>query len=161
MKKDSLSYSFLSRTPKFLISDPYEAFFSISLAISGMADLLYPKKVGVIGHYLPTWQGYIWGTILVVGSALTLMGLIGSSKSGTLKTLRKFREYERIGQLILAVGTIIWSVVIFSLGPAFIASGILTLSFSAMFLVKSVEIKGLEEYLTKVDLSKIKELSDD
>lgn len=161
MKKDSLSYRFLVKTPKFLVSDPYEAFFSIALAISGLADVLYPQKVGVIGHYLPAWQGYLWGLILIIGSALTLIGLVGASKSKNISVLLRFRGVERRGQLILAIGTTIWSFVIFSLGPASIASGILTLSFSLMFLVKAAVIKGLEEYLVKGDLSKLGESSDD
>lgn len=148
MSRDtSLSFRLLAKLPSFIISEPYETFFSVALFLTGLADIIAPKASGAVGHYLALWQVYSWGTALMLGSFITLVGLIGASRATNMHTLRVLRETERAGQLILGVATCLWSIVILHIGIVGIASGLLTVFLALVFIVRAAVIKGIEEYL--------------
>lgn len=149
MDKSSLSFRLLAKLPSFIISEPYEVFFSVALFLTGLADIISPKASGAIGHFLPHWQVYSWGSALMLGSFVTLVGLIGASRASEMHKLRALRETERAGQLILGVATCLWSLVLLNLGIAGIASGILTLFLAAVYMIRAAVIKGIEEYVTQ------------
>lgn len=146
-QKTSLSFRFLAKLPSFIISEPYEVFFSVALFLTGLADIISPKASGAIGHFLPHWQVYSWGSALMLGSFVTLVGLIGASRASEMHRLRVLRETERAGQLILGVATCLWSLVLFNIGIAGIASGVLTLFLGMIFIIRAAVIKGIEEYV--------------
>lgn len=149
MTKGRFSVRFLKRLPAFLTSEPYEVFFSVALFISGMADLIEPSTAGAFNRLLPLWQVYGWGGALVTGSFLTLVGILLSSKAATLHQLRKFRFVESTGQSVMAVATALWAVVIFSIGAIALVSGLFTLFFSLVCVVKALVLRGVEEYITE------------
>lgn len=147
-EKESKSFRLLAKLPSFIISEPYEVFFSVALFLTGLADIITPKASGAVGHFLPHWQVYSWGSALMLGSFVTLVGLIGASRASDMYRLRALRETERTGQLILGVATCLWSLVLFNLGVVGIASGVLTLFLAGVFIIRAAVIKGIEEYLT-------------
>lgn len=148
----SRSFRLLAKLPSFIISEPYEVFFSVALFLTGVADIILPRASGAVGRFLPDWQVYSWGSALMLGSLVTLVGLVGASKTSDLHMLRVFRETERAGQLILGVATCLWSLVLFSVGVSDVASGVLTLFLAGVFVIRAAVIKGLEEYVAHTTL---------
>lgn len=159
--KPSLSFRLLVKLPSFIISEPYEVFFSVALFLTGLADIISPRASGAVGHALSSWQVYSWGSALLLGSSITLVGLIGSSSARTMHKLRAFRETERSGQLILGVATCLWSLIIFHIGVAGVASGMLTLFLALIFMVRAAVLKGVEEYVANSKLPSVSEGGDD
>jgi len=147
--KNNLSLRILLRLPKFIVSDPYEAFFSVALFLTGVTDIVEPRATGAIQKLLPVWETYSWGAVLIIGSALTFIGLVLSSRAKTIDRLQDARITERLGQLLLGVATSLWSFVLFSLGVLAVASGILTLFLAFVFFVKSAVLKRMEEYIVE------------
>jgi hypothetical protein len=159
--KPSLSFRLLVKLPSFIISEPYEVFFSVALFLTGITDIITPRASGAVGHALSSWQVYSWGSALILGSLVTLIGLVGSSNASTMHRLRVFREVERSGQLLLGVATCLWSLVIFHVGVVGVASGTLTLFLALIFIVRAAVLKGIEEYITNSKLPSISKGGDD
>lgn len=154
--KKSFSIKLLNRLPTYLSAEPYEVWITFGLFFGGIAALVNPRASGPLGRVLPNWEVYSWGICLIIGSLLTMYGLIASSFSKNEISHRLNREWERLGQLILGIATALWAAIVFTFGAVAISSGLLILFLSFVSFTRAIILKAIEVYtpLSRVDAIK-------
>lgn len=150
------------KLPSFLTAEPYEVFMAVLLALTGLTSLVQPKANGALYAHLPVWQVHVWGLFLIVGSLLTFAGLVGASKAQSVYGMVRARALERSGQLLLAWASLIWSVVLFSIGLPAVSSALLTLLFAIVCTVRALVLKYIQKYamLSRIDALKALRLTE-
>ena len=152
-KNDSWPIKLINKLHIYIAAEPYEVWLSVAFFLGGIAAIVNPKAAGALGRILPLWEVYTWGSCILIGSSLTLYGLIGASRSIDPVKHRLNREWERLGQLVLGISTLMWSTIIFSFGMAGTLSGLLTLFLSFVCFTRALILKAVETYvpLSRID----------
>jgi hypothetical protein len=83
-------------------ADPRAVFILALSAFSGMIALLIHSAPATLEALLPRWGVVLWGLLLVVGSVMTLVGMVFQSVNGIIA--------EQLGSVIVGVTTVFYSV---------------------------------------------------
>lgn len=86
-------------------ADPRAVFILALSVFSGIVALILRESPDSLREVIPEWAVVAWGSMLAIGSLLTLVGMLFQSVNGIIT--------EQIGSALVAATTVFYSVVVF------------------------------------------------
>jgi hypothetical protein len=142
-------YNRLRHRAPFLVEQPHEAFVSILCVFAGVPLIFNAVQAQSLEAILPRPLVISWGIALVIGSLLTLYGLIRAERyMPDMSRALKYRRIEYVGFVIMTYASFIYTVGIVSStiwdkvapGAAIVTAFALTCAVRAFVIRSQIEV---------------------
>lgn len=142
----------LTRLPRGVLEDPFELFIAFLCFLSGVPLLFGKTEATSIQALLPQWLAYSWGLMLVLGSLLTVVGVLSYTHKARSERQHYARLIEKSGLGLLGGAATVYALAIVGyLGPAsLIAAGVI-FGFGIICLVKVFLISTAQVLITSIN----------
>lgn len=112
-------------------AEPFEVWIAGACIISGTLAALGRARPLSLVTQAPSWMLHVWGVVLLIGGAATLVARWRIGRPQTVLGDRSARSLEVVGLVALATAICVYAVAIFAVGRTGTASGSITAAMAA------------------------------
>lgn len=139
-RRERLRWKLLQRIPQSILLHPFEVYIAGLAVLSGAPLLIGKPGPETINAVLPLWLVRVWGTMLITGALLVLIGL-----------LRPRGRLERLGHTLLAPASLVYGLaIIAAIGWRGLIAGFIVTGFGLACMTRAYVLRLADDVLLQV-----------